>query len=146
MSPSLPALYPPAHKLSGGKAFVWMDHYLDTTRNRPMYLHPPEVAQIIVDCLKRGVELGHYELRAYVIMANHVHVLWLPKVAPARLLQSLKGLTARVRDSRELERIVGYIESNPVKAGLVARAEDFRWSSAGEGKTAGAETSLGAAR
>ncbi len=101
-------------------------------------------------------------------MANHVHVLLLPRVAPTRLLQSLKGVTAReanlllgrtgesfwqresydhwVRDSAELERIVAYIENNPVKAGLVPRAEDYRWSSAGEGRAPGTETSLGAAR
>jgi len=80
---SLPqARYPPAHKLSAGRAFVWMDRYLDTTRDGPMYLHRQEVAQIVVESLKRGVELGHYDLRAYVVMANHVHVLLLPKVAP----------------------------------------------------------------
>jgi hypothetical protein len=78
---SLPhALFPPAHKLSDGQAFVWMDRYLDTTRVGPMYLCRPELAEIVVECLKRGVALGHYELRAYVIMANHVHVLLLPKV------------------------------------------------------------------
>jgi hypothetical protein len=38
-------------------------------------------------------------------------------------------------------RIVAYIEGNPVKAGLVVRAEDYRWSSAAKS----AETSLGAA-
>jgi len=92
---SLPhALYPPVHKLSG-EAFVWMDRYLDTTRIGPRYLGRPELAEVVVECLKRGVALGHYELRAYVIMANHVHVVLLPKVAPARLLQPLKGVTAR---------------------------------------------------
>jgi putative transposase len=35
-----------------------------------------------------------------------------------------------VRDDGELERIVAYIADNPVKAGLAARAEDWRWSSA----------------
>jgi len=35
-----------------------------------------------------------------------------------------------VRDERELERVVAYIEHNPVKAGLVKRAEDWRFSSA----------------
>ena len=152
------ALYPPAHKLSDGRAFVWMDRYLDTTRDGPMYLRRQEVARIVMEALQRGVELDHYELRSFVVMANHVHALLLPKIAPARLLQSLKGVTAReanrllgrtgesfwqresydhwVRDTQELERIVAYIENNPVKAGLVARAEDYLWSSA-----AGAETS-----
>jgi len=35
-----------------------------------------------------------------------------------------------VRDEAEFHRIVAYIENNPVKAGLVKRAEDWRWSSA----------------
>ena len=35
-----------------------------------------------------------------------------------------------VRDQAEWERIAAYIENNPVQAGLVTRAEDYRWSSA----------------
>jgi REP element-mobilizing transposase RayT len=35
-----------------------------------------------------------------------------------------------VRDERELERIVQYIEMNPVKAGLCVRPEDWPFSSA----------------
>jgi len=99
-------------------------------------------------------------------MSNHVHVLLLPRVSPSRLLQSLKGATAReanrvlartgetfwraesydhwVRDETERQRIVAYVENNPVKAGLVRRAEDYCWSSASE-RQESAETSLGAA-
>ena len=110
--------------------------------------------------------LGQYELGSYAVMANHVHALLLPKVSPARLLQSLKGATARqanlflgrtgerfwqaesydhwVRDEREWDRIVTYIEENPVKAGLVRCAADYPWSSAGKLHRS-AETSLGAA-
>jgi len=134
-----------------------MDRYLDTTRLGPMYLRQKRIAQIVVDSLRRGVEWGPYRLRAWVVMANHVPVLLLPRVALSRLLQSLKGYTAReanlvlgrtgetfwraesydhwVRDQRELDRIVAYSENNPVKAGLVARAQDYRWSSAAAGAT-----------
>jgi REP element-mobilizing transposase RayT len=99
-------------------------------------------------------------------MANHVHALLLPLISPPRLLQSLKGATAReanrilgrtgetfwqaesydhwVRDEREMERIAAYIENNPVQAGLAARPEDYAWSSARE-RGPSAETSLGAA-
>ena len=35
-----------------------------------------------------------------------------------------------VRDEAELERIVQYIENNPVKAGLCGRPEEWRFSSA----------------
>ena len=35
-----------------------------------------------------------------------------------------------VRDEAELIRIINYIENNPVSAGLVARPEEWKWSSA----------------
>ena len=35
-----------------------------------------------------------------------------------------------MRHDRESDRIKAYIENNPVKAGLVANAEDYLWSSA----------------
>lgn len=35
-----------------------------------------------------------------------------------------------IRDAAHFGNTVGYIHNNPVKAGLVARAEDWRWSSA----------------
>lgn len=34
------------------------------------------------------------------------------------------------RDEAELFRIIGYVEQNPVTAGLVEKAEDYHWSSA----------------
>lgn len=40
-----------------------------------------------------------------------------------------------VRNDDELLRIIQYIENNPVKAGLVARAEDWIWSSAADRRT-----------
>lgn len=111
---------------------------------------------MVVQCLQKGVALGHYELGAFVVMANHVHVLLWPKITPSRLLQSLKGFTARkanrmlgrtgqrfwqaesydhwVRDKNEYGRIAAYIENNPVQAGLVECAEDYWWSSANQQK------------
>ena len=151
---SLPkALYPPPGKPSAGKAFVWMDRYLDTTRVGPMFLRYPEVARLMVAALKRGHERESYDLRAFVVMANHVHVLLRPNQAANRVLQWLKGTTAReanqilsrtgqpfwqresydhwVRSERELERIVAYIENNPVKAGRVTESSEYPWSNAG---------------
>jgi putative DNA methylase len=37
-----------------------------------------------------------------------------------------------VRDDMEFGRVINYIENNPVKAGLVKRPEEWRWSSASE--------------
>jgi len=151
---SMPAsLLPPPGPLSPGQAFVWLDRRLDTLRDGPLYLRRPDIARIVVDSIHKGVELEHYELSAYVVMANHVHLLIRPQIAPDRLLKSLKGATAReangllgrtgepfwqkesydhwVRNSAEFEKIRAYIENNPVKAGLVQSPGDFRWSSAG---------------
>jgi len=41
------------------------------------------------------------------------------------------------RDESEFLRIVAYIENNPIKAGLVKRAEEWHWSSAAERKRRG---------
>lgn len=139
-------------KLTGGQAFVWMDRHLDRVTIGPMYLRQPAIAQLVVDSIRRGEQLNHYELYAFVVMANHVHVLIRPGINPSRLLKSLKGATAReankllrrtgepfwqkesydhwVRERAEFERIKLYIENNPVKAGLVNTPEQYPWSSA----------------
>jgi putative transposase len=154
--------YPPPRKALAGEAFVLMDRELDKARSGPVFLKEDAIASLVATSLHRGVELGHYELAAFVIMANHVHVLLLPKIAASRLMKSLKGATAReanrvlgrtgrpfwqkesydhwVRNEVEWRRIFSYIENNPVKAGLVRLAEEYRWSSAG------VDTSVDAAR
>jgi REP element-mobilizing transposase RayT len=138
-----------------------MDRYLDTSRTGPTFLRQPQIASLVAESIHRGTELGHYRLRAWVVMPNHVHLLLLPLIPASRLLQSLKGATARranlvlyrtgqtfwqaesydhwVRDERKLDRIAFYIENNPVRAGLAASAAEYRWSSAS------VETSLDAA-
>src|SRR6266568_5975541 len=86
-------------------------------------------------------------------MPNHVHLLMTPMVPLPKITKSLKGITAKransmlaltghpfwqeesydhlARDEREFEKIRSYIEENPVRAGLVATASEYRWSSAG---------------
>jgi len=162
---SLPhSSYPPPGKLNAGQAFVWIDRHLDAARSGPLYLKQEPIAQLVIASIRYNAEqLQHYELHAFVVMANHVHLLVLPRVNPSRFLQSVKGYTAReanrllgrtgqpfwqaewydqgVRDDRESDRNRAYIENNPVRAGLVANAEDYPWSSAGRK----AEMTLGSA-
>ena len=150
---SLPqAMYPPPGKPSAGKAFVWMDRCLDGATTGPMFLRRPEVAALVAGALGQGSAKGLYGLRAFVIMGNHVHILFRPLQQASRVLQWLKGTTARdankllgrtgqpfwqresydhwVRDERQLERVAAYIEENPVRAGLAAEASVYSWSSA----------------
>ncbi|MCL4523596.1 MAG: transposase [Acidobacteria bacterium] len=136
-----------------GRQFHHADCYLDTASNGPLWLKDPRVAQLVVHALQFGSkEQNKYQLHAYVVMANHVHMLLSPLTPLRRITQSLKGFTAReanallrrtgrrfwqdesfdhwVRDLEEFARIVTYIENNPVKAGLVAKPELWPWSSA----------------
>jgi len=117
-----------------------------------MHLRNEAVAEIVVHALQGAADSGQLDLHAWCVMANHVHVLLTPRTDVSRLLQMLKGGTAReankclgvagvpfwqhesydhwTRNEEESQRIVAYIENNPVKAGLVAKASDYPWSSA----------------
>jgi REP element-mobilizing transposase RayT len=151
--------YPPPGKLTSGQAFAWMDRFLGQAHGGPQWLRNPTLAGIVVDAIHFGEQtLGHYELGAYVVMPNHVHLLVTPRVAVPKLMRRLKGYTAReanrvlnrtgeafwqaesydhwVRNEQEWRRIVAYIERNPVAAGLAARPEDYPWSSAAAGEPA----------
>src|SRR4051812_40858146 len=113
-----PWLLPRPGPLSSGVAFVWLDRQLDMARYGPMYLRMPDIAEIVVGSIRKGRELGHYELNAYVVLENHLHLLIQPVIAPDRLLKSLEGepfwqkesYDHWVRNRSEFEKIRAYIE------------------------------------
>jgi REP element-mobilizing transposase RayT len=130
-----------------------MDRVLDAAATGPRYLQLPEIADMFVTALRAGdLEFHRYDLHAFVVMANHVHLLVTPRVVATQWLGPLKGFTAHaankilglhgkpfwqdesydhlVRTGEEYRRIRSYIQRNPVKAGVVACASEFRWSSA----------------
>ena len=137
--------------MTSGKAFVCLDRLLDEYRESPRYLLRPEIAQLVADAIRHGADTS-YLLHAWVVMPNHIHLLITPQSDVPKLMQSLKGSTARqanllvrrtgtpfwqnesydrlVRDSDEFRKIENYILQNPVRAGLVASAEKYVWSSA----------------
>ena len=90
---------------------------MDRASTGPLFLRRQELAGMVVQCLHKGVALGHYQLGAFVVMANHVHVLLLPIVNPSRLLQSLKGFTARASHSgRPNLTIIGFAMRTSMRA------------------------------
>jgi len=136
-----------------GKAFVAQDRALDLATSGPRWLNDERVASMIAEALHYGESTRRlYDLHAYVIMPNHVHVVWQPRISMPRILQWLKGVTANraknilhlsekafwqdesydhwVRSASELQRIIRYVEWNPVKAGLAKSIEAWPWSSA----------------
>ena len=143
-----------AAAVSSGRAFATMDRLLDEASSGPFYLRRPAIADMIVEALQYNANtLGHYALHAFVVMPNHVHVPVTPAIPLPKLTKSLKGITAKranamlaltgspfwqeesfdhlVRNEGEFERIRNYVEGNPVRAGLVRDAGEYRWSSAG---------------
>ena len=130
-----------------------MDRELDRAATGPRWLQDERVAQCVVDAFRYGErQLGLYKLRAWVLMVNHVHILIYPEAKLSRITKAIKNFSARqanailgrtgqpfwqdesydhwVRGPEELEKIVRYIEENPVAAGLAQRVEGWRWSSA----------------
>jgi len=144
----------PDSMLGCGRAFVALDRLLDEARTGPFYLRQPAIAEMVVECIHYNANvLGRYALHGFAVMPNHVHLLMTPHIALPRLTKGLKGFTAKqanqmlgltgkpfwqeesydrlVRNQRESDRIRFYIEQNPVRAGLVREASEYRWSSAG---------------
>jgi REP element-mobilizing transposase RayT len=126
-----------------------MDRLLEETRSGTFYLRQPAIADMVVEAIKYNAEvLHHYELHAFVVMPNHVHLLLTPLIALPKLMRSLKGITAKqaneilgltgrsfwqeesydhlVRNGREFEKIQTYIENNPVRASLVSEPHQFQ--------------------
>ncbi|MCE5307816.1 MAG: transposase [Acidobacteriales bacterium] len=140
--------------LRSGESFLALDRLLDTSRSGPSYLPQPDVAELVTEQLREAASEGLSTLHAYVVMPNHVHALWTPRIALAELVRHVKGAAARlankllsragqpfwqeeyfdhlVRNEQEFDRIRRYIEWNPVRASLVTDPRDFTWSSAHE--------------
>jgi putative transposase len=108
--------------------------------------------QVYLELLVRYSELYHLTVAGYCLMSNHVHLLVVPGRADSlgRALQHAHSRYASyfnaryagsgpvwqgrfyscALDTAHLWAVLRYIELNPVRAGLSARAEGYRWSSA----------------
>jgi REP element-mobilizing transposase RayT len=140
--------------LKAGEDFPARERVLDQCASGPRWLADPEIANLVSRAILIGeCERHFYQLCAWAVMPNHVHLLMLPLVPVAVMMRWLKGSTARganrilgrtgrpfwqdesfdhyVRSSNELAGIKAYVEENPVTAGLVSSPESWRWSSAG---------------
>jgi putative transposase len=131
---------PPHYDLDGSIYFV-------TTRlneGRKFAEHETEIVEKTISELAAQKEMTLY---AYVIMPNHVHILMSPLVnGISKTMQLLKGRSSRrinegafwqkgffdfsVISEEKFREKFNYIHHNPVKRGLVERAEDYKHSSA----------------
>lgn len=143
-----------------GQRFLVVDRHLDEAATGPTWLKDSRVAASMVETLflaERQWQL--YELFAWVVMCNHVHLLVNPHKPPAEVTRAVQEASGRaanqilgrsgmrfwqdvsydhwIRDEKDLDRIARFIEWNPVYGGLVSRIEDWPWSSASEKLPAG---------
>ncbi len=117
-------------------------HVFDTESDRTVYLN----------LLRRNSVEYRLTLWAWCLMSNHIHLLALPERSNslhralgrthadyARYLNIKRASCGHVWQARFFSCIVGpehlwmtmaYIERNPVRAGLAAEADQYRWSSA----------------
>lgn len=127
-----------------------IEEYLDNG-NGECNLRLPEIADAMQATLLRS-DNEKYILLAWVIMPNHVHVVasqcegW----PLAKIVHGWKSFTAHrankflgrkgrfwqpdyfdrmIRDDDHLHSAIEYIHNNPVKAGLVSRADSWEYSS-----------------
>jgi REP element-mobilizing transposase RayT len=115
------------------------------------HLRRVDMAQLVENNL-RQFSGERYDLRAWVVMSNHVHVLFKVETNPmseivgawkkhtGRLANKLLGKQGAfwaedyfdtfMRDAGHERRTIHYIENNPAKAKLVLAPEEWPWSSA----------------
>jgi REP element-mobilizing transposase RayT len=117
------------------------------------YLKDRQIARLVADAILHFAG-ERFELIAWVIMANHVHLLLRP-IDPHTLsdiIHSIKSFTSSrankilgrkgrfwapeyydrfIRDRKHFVRVKRYIDENPVKAGICALADEWPWGSAG---------------
>jgi putative transposase len=141
--------YIPSKGLTDGENFLHRDEGADRAANVPIWLADRRVAQIVQDKIISLAD-SLYDLGAWVIMANHVHIV-IPKIPLREIMHKLKGATAYaanqtlgrrgkfwkdesydhwIRSEAELNRVIRYVERNPVKAEVVASIEHYPWCSA----------------
>lgn len=126
-------------------------HGVEANFGLPLFASP-ETAKIVEDAFLHFDDV-RYRLVAWCVMPNHAHVIFEQESGwpLARVVHSWKSFTANeinrtlnrtgavwmreyfdrfMRDNDHLSTTIGYVEANPVSAGLVERPEDWRWSSA----------------
>ncbi|MBP7573511.1 MAG: transposase [Rhodoferax sp.] len=129
-------------------------HVIQRGNNRQAIFSSPADYQTLLDLLRINAEKFGVAIHAYVLMTNHFHLLATPQTADAlpqmmqavgrsyvRYFNDLQGRTGTlwegrykstlIQTDRYLLACMAYIDLNPVRAGLVAQAGDYVWSSHG---------------
>jgi len=129
-----------------------VQHVIQRGNNREAIFYRDEDYRFYLHCLAEVCGQQSVEVHAYVLMPNHVHLLLTPSRADgiSKTMQSLSGRYAQYINSTYrrtgtvwggryrstvidpdsyLLRCMCYIETNPVRGGLVVSPGEYSWSS-----------------
>ena len=127
-------------------------HVIQRGNNRQMIFTSTSDREFLLELLEENAKRCDVAIHAYVLMGNHFHLLvtpqstdGLPQMMQAvgrryvRLFNDSQGRTGTlwegrykstlIQTDRYLLACMAYIDLNPVRAGLVAQAADYPWSS-----------------
>ena len=130
----------------------WPHHIVQRGNRREDAFFSDEDRKAYLCWLKEYADKYKVEILAYCLMTNHIHLVAVPKTEDG-LQGMLKPLHMRyaqrinrahgwkghvwqgrffssVLDENYLWAAIGYVERNPVRAGMVKSAETYPWSSA----------------
>jgi putative transposase len=101
----------------------------------------PETSRIFFDAVRFYEDRNEWFVHLFLLMPDHVHFLahFSTETGMKRMVQKWKRFTAtragvcwqrdffdhRLRSDESLEEKAAYIRENPVRAGLISRAEDW---------------------
>ena len=116
--------------------------------NRRRLFQVASNADLLLSVLNDNHSKGRYQLHAFVLMPDHIHLLITPaaEISIEKVMQLIKGgfsfqlkskfdvwqprfTLHRIEDARDYQTHVRYIHENPVRAGLCSSAEEFPYSS-----------------
>jgi putative transposase len=129
-------------------------HVIQRGNNRQAIFASTADYQTLLDLLRDNAQKFGVAIHAYVLMSNHFHLLATPQTADGlpqmmqavgrsyvRYFNNAQGRTGTlwegryrstlIQTERYLLACMAYIDLNPVRAGLVAQAADYPWSSHG---------------
>lgn len=129
-------------------------HVIQRGNNRQAIFTSSKDYQTLLDLLEENAKKFGVVIHAYVLMSNHFHLLVTPQSAEGlpQMMQAVGRRYVRyfndaqqrsgtlwegrykstlIQTDRYLLACMAYIDLNPVRAGLVTRAQDYPWSSHG---------------
>jgi putative transposase len=127
-------------------------HIIQRGNNRQPIFAANADYQVLLDLLDENARKFEVAIHAYVLMTNHFHLLATPQTADGlpQMMQAVGRRYVRyfndrqkrsgtlwegryrstlIQTDRYLLACMAYIDLNPVRAGLVAQARDYPWSS-----------------